>query len=485
MATEKKPDNSKALQQIKTAPALAAFDQQQVEDAFRAALPGGDKLTTEQVRGAALAARSTDLNPFMKEMHVTKLGVMPAAAAGAANANEWMAATGEREPEFTYTTLGQMTREAMVEQLRRLNRPIANDAAQADAMKALCNALSIDLSCDVAVLVRMFRFSTREQWLRSVQTALMLGTKEEVRAEYGLSPKADHEAWGIVRLSEFKGQKKDGKDVSALDAWNEAHARYPAIERAKKRGRTACYRATVPVTSAQMRRLREGAKSTQVIATRADVAPATMPAPVTQATPPVAPEVVIEGEVAASTQQPAMPPAEWPDDEFDQASALTVNEAEADDIESEEAQYRSAVAGVTDDMIISSPFDQDVAGDDLPAEDEPAPAVFVPPDRVRESALVVERAARNYTAAGRGATEKQRNMIQKKVSIAAKDDDLRHALLKALTGFEHFGDISDAWMLALLNDWMKLQKPEGAEWPELCERAKGDIEATRKALGKR
>jgi hypothetical protein len=484
MATEKKPDNSKALQQIKTAPALAAFDQQQVEDAFRAALPGGDKLTTEQVRGAALAARSTDLNPFMKEMHVTKLGVMPAAAAGAANANEWMAATGEREPEFAYVTIGQMSRDMLIEQLRRLNRPVADDVTANDAMKALCAALSVDLACDVAVLVRMFRFSTREQWLRSVQTALMLGTKEEVRAEYGLSPKPDHEAWGVVRLSEFKGQKKDGKEVNAADAWNEAHARYPAIERAKKRGRTACYRATVPVTSAQMRRLREGAKSTQVIATRADVAPATMPAPATQAMTPVAPDAsVIEGEVAMAPQQPATPPAEWPDDDYD--AALSVNEVEADAIEAEETEYRNAVAGVTDDMVLESPFWQEnEAGDEPPTEDAPAPAVFVPPDRVRESAVIVERCARNYTAGGRGATEKQRNMIQKKISIAAKDDDLRHALLKTLTGFEHFGDISDAWMLALLNDWMKLQRPEGAEWPELCERAKGDIEAMRKALKK-
>jgi hypothetical protein len=464
MATDKKPDNSKALQQIKTAPALAAFDQSQVEDAFRAALPGGDKLTTEQVRGAALAARSTDLNPFMKEMHVTKLGVMPAAAAGAANAHEWMAATGEREPEFTYATIGQMTREAMIEQLRRLNRPIADDATPNDAMKALCNALGVDLSCDVAVLVRMFRFSTREQWLRSVQTALMLGTKEEVRAEYGLSPKPDHEAWGIVRLSEFRGQKKDGKEVNAQDAWNEAHAKYPAIERAKKRGRSACYRATVPVTSAQMRRLREGAKTTQVITSGAGTQPATTPAPATQAAPPVAPDAsVIEGEVAATATQPATTPAEWPEDEYD----FTDSEAAA-----------NYLPPVIEDGEDNTP----PAADE--ADDEPAPAVFVPPDRVRESAVIVERAARNYTAGGRGATEKQRNMIQKKISIAAKDDDLRHALLKTLTGFEHFGDISDAWMLALLNDWMKLQRPEGAEWPELCERAKGDIEAMRKALKK-
>jgi hypothetical protein len=213
-----------------------------------------------------------------------------------------------------------------------------------------------------------------------------------------------------------------------------------------------------------MRRLREGAKTTQVITSGAGTQPATTPAPATQAAPPVAPDAsVIEGEVAATATQPATTPAEWPEDEYD----FTDSEAAA-----------NYLPPVIEDGEDNTP----PAADE--ADDEPAPAVFVPPDRVRESAVIVERAARNYTAGGRGATEKQRNMIQKKISIAAKDDDLRHALLKTLTGFEHFGDISDAWMLALLNDWMKLQRPEGAEWPELCERAKGDIEAMRKALKK-
>lgn len=457
-----KNDNSKSLATIKTAPSLAAFESAEVENAIRAGLPNGNKLSTDQVRAAALAARSTDLNPFLREIHITDAGVMKAAAADAAWANEWMRAMGEREPEFSYVTPGQLRREDLIEWVRKLNRSIDDSADLATAFRAFCEALNYNPATDVAVLARMHRFSTRDAWVRNVQAALLLGTKEEVRALYGLAPAPDHEAWGIVRASEYKDQKdsKGAVTKTAKDAYTEAGSKYNHLERAKKRARTACYRATVPTNAAQIARLREGQRTTTV--TRVD-GPAAAPAA----------GIVVPPPMPRNDELPRV-------DIIDGQAELLAEDLE--DLEASAAVTPSpAVDAIAEAEDVSDDDDDDETEDPVDDEAEPEP-LKIPAD-VLQSARDVATAASNFAANGRTTTEKQDKLINMHLErLTAKSDELRHALLKALTGQEHYADLPGSMRLALLNAWIKLTEPADGGYPQPCARAGRDVAALKKAM---
>lgn len=456
MSNDKKPtNNGKGLATIKAAPSMAAFEAAEVENAIRAGLPNGARLSTDQVRAAALAARSADLNPFTRELYVTDVGVMKAAAADAAWAHEWMRAMGEREPEFSYVTAGQLKREELIEWVRKFSREIADDADMVTAFATFCDALNYNPSTDVAVLVRMYRFSTRDAWTRNVQAALLLGTRDEVRAIYGLAPKPDHEAWGIVRMSEYKEKKDNRGNVtqSARDAWIEAGSKYNHLERAKKRGRTACYRATVPVNSSQIARLREGQRTTTVVKqeTRIDGAP-------TIATPPPMP-----GD------------NEMPRFDILDGDAREVATELADAIDDAES-IADALVGDDDE----EPTSEETI--DAPEADEDGTPSYVVPMNVQQSAREIETAASNYAANGRTTSEKQDKLIGMHLDrLCAKDDALRHDLLRALTGHQHYGDLPGHVRLALLNNWIKLTDNPAGGYPQPCKRAADDVAAMKTA----
>lgn len=424
---------------------LQMMSQEQVERMLRASLPNGQNLSSEQIAAAALTARTTGLNPMLGEFHMTSLGPMRAAKQVAGWANEWMRATGEREPEFSYVTPGQLKREEVIAQVRAWSREIADDADLATAFKALCEAMNYNPATDVAVLVRMYRFSTREQWAREVQAALLLGTKEEVRAIYGLSPKPDHEAWGIVRYQEYTTKKKDGKTIKlphdeAVEAWRVAGEKFNHLERAKKRGRSACYVATVPVLAQSIVSARDGSRTTHV--------------------------VKHDAPAQASPDMPIVRPTATDVDD--------AIEAEARDI--------------SDGLNIPDGYDLDDdehfdSGEDAQDESPAQSLAFDLPEVLRESALQIEAAARQFAQGNRETNEKQDKLINVNLSkLTGKDrDDLKHALLKALVGFEHFGDIPGPYRLALLNHWLKLT-PKAGGYPEPCDRAKSDVAALIKVM---
>lgn len=450
-----KSDKSDRRIAVNQRAALQTMPQTEVEQIIRTMVPGGQNLTSAQVAGAAMTARTTGLNPALGEFHMTNLGPMQAAKQVAGWAYEWMRATGEREPEFTYTTAGQLRLTELVAQVRAWGREIADDADLQTAFRALCEVMNYNPAIDVAVLVRMYRFSTREAWNRNVHTALLLGSRDEVRAMYGLSPAPDHEAWGVVRFDEYAFEKVNGKKMRmsperAQAAWQDAGAKFNHLERAKKRGRTACIRAAVPVLAETILRQREGSRTTQVIRQSMSAASAPnandMPTVTMPHTHNAGAVDAMDGEVRDADVDVAV---------FDDAMELSIEPIERDE----------DIPGDVDDDIGAS-TDED--NSDTPA--------FAMPEALRESALIIEAGARAYAENNRETNEKQNKLINVNLSkLTGKDgDELKHALLKALTGFEHYGDVPGPYRLALLNQWLKLTPTVGG-YPEPCARAKSDV----------
>jgi len=417
---------------IQTAPSIAVFETKEIEDAIRAALPGGNNLSTDQVRAAAIAAKTSDLNPFMRELYVTNTGVMRAASVGVASANEWLARNGD-QAEWDYKALGGMNEAELREQLVALGHPFDTP----DPLSAVCNALGVNISTDTVVLAKLFLRKSQEQWRKSVELAIFLGaSKEEIRREYGIRPKPDYTAWGIVRFNEQKDDSpgRDGrKGKTAADKWAEMDAKFGRLERAKKRGRSACINGLLPVTTEQRRRMRfdRGADL---------VSPIDRP--------------------MAPTEEPFGP---------------TWDIVDGSAVETEPAAPEPVASAPPTDVIDAEPEDAPPSHDGpwQPPESERPRDVHVP-TRLANVAARISARALFYQERGWTNTEGQDKLTIAVLSkLTNRDDALRGTVLVVLTGFEHWGDVPPAHRKALLKDWLKYENNQ------VCEEAEADVEVAK------
>lgn len=408
---------------IQTAPTLAAFDTKAIEDAFRAALPNGQRLSSDQIRAAAIASQTSDLNPIFGEMHVTNTGIMGAAKTGQAKANEFLQANGDFA-EWDYKNIGAMSADEIRARLAEFGRPTEGEFG--DITKRLYDALDYNPSNDHAIHTKIYLRKSIAEWRHNVQMALAVGaTPEEMRREYGIRPRPDYAAWGIVR---FKEQKTDPRGKTAQEKWDEMNAKYSPVERAKKRGRTACINALLPVTIDQRRRLGFSRQGGDVV-----IAP------------------------IQNASSPDLGP-KW--DIVDHPDAVQQTAADIVDAHAMEA----AEPG-------DPPWDDDPVSLQMPIQ-APPPL----PDRI--SALFDRLSARRmlYEENGWLNTEKQDNLVQGILKrLCGKDDGLYRSLLNAIAAKEHWGDVSPGRRRAILKDWLKLDA-EGKP----CAEALADFEEIKK-----
>lgn len=398
---------------IQTAPTLAAFETKAIEDAFRAALPNGQRLSSDQIRAAAIASQTSDLNPIFGEMHVTNTGIMGAAKTGQAKANEFLQANGDFA-EWDYQNIGAMNADEIRARLADLGRPTEGNFNE--IANRLFQSLDYTPSTDHAIYTKIYLRKSCAEWRHNIQMALAMGaTPEEIRREWGIRPRPDYAAWGIVR---YKEQKTDPKGKTAQEKWDEMNAKYSPIERAKKRGRTACINALLPVTIDQRRRLGFSRSASELV-------------------------------IAPIPNPPANPSPLW--DIVDHPD--TVQQTAAD--------------------IVDAPVVEAIKQDD-PPWDEGEPVVpqtpVQPPAPLPERISVIfdRLSARRmlYEEKGWLNTEKQDGFTQGILKrMCGKDDALYRTLLNLLSAKEHWGDVTPGRRRAILKDWLKLGN-DGAPCPE-------------------
>jgi hypothetical protein len=409
---------------IQTSPTLAAFDTKSIEDTLRAALPNGQRLTSDQIRAAAIAAQTTDLNPIVGELHITNTGIMGAAKVAQAKANEFLQTNGDFA-EWSYQNIGSMSADEMRARLADLGRSTKGDFNE--IVNELYKALDYNPSADHAVYTKLYLRKSNAEWRHNVEMALALGaTPEEVRREYGIRPRPDYAAWGIVR---FKEQKSDPKGKSAQEKWDEMNMKYSPLERAKKRGRTACINALLPVTTDQRRRFGFTQKGEDIVISRLADQP--------QVKQNFKFDIVDHPE-------PAGPSA---------ADIVDTTTSELDD---------------------EPPFDVDEP-DTTPRNVPQSPVASIPP-RIDQlfNRLSAKRAM--YEEKGWLNSEKQDGFLMGVLRrMCGKDDGLYKTMLKLLTAQEHWGDVPPGRRRAILKDWLKLDASGSP-----CAEAQADFEEIRK-----
>lgn len=419
---------------IQTAPSLAVFDQREIEEAIRAALPNGQNLSSDQVKAAAIVARTSDLNPFTREFHITNTGVMTAAKVAQANMNEWLAMRNEPPPEWSYIYPHAMSEQTLRGYCAQFG--LDADGNKAVLYKQLMERLDVSITDDTIILVQMYLRSTHDRWLNTIKTLREMGVpSQEIIAAHGVCPKPDHEAWGIVRFKE----QKTGNGKTAAEKWQEMDLKYSRLERAKKRGRTACINALMPVTNDQRRRMKVGGLF--------NLAPAPVPDGPRVYPPDLGPSWSIVDGNAAETPE-----------------GMSVADHAAD--------------GDTDEAIIDSPATE------APPRAEDAPHKFQPitsfPPLIPEHISIIfdKLSAKRqlYEEKGWLNTEKQDGFTQGVLKrMCGKDDGLCKTLLNILTAKEHWGDVSPGRRRAILKDWLKLDA-EGKP----CAEALADFEEIKK-----
>lgn len=408
---------------IQTAPSLAVFDQREIEEAIRAALPNGQNLSSDQVKAAAIVARTSDLNPFTREFHITNTGVMTAAKVAQANMNEWLAMRNEPPPEWSYIYPHAMSEQTLRGYCAQFGLdPTGNKAA---LYKQLMERLDASDTDDTVILVQMYLRSSHDRWLNTIKTLREMGVPpQEIIAAHGVHPKPDHEAWGIVRFKE----QKAGNGKTAAQKWEEMDMKYSRLERAKKRGRTACINALMPVTNDQRRRMKVGGLF-NLAAPPATSEPRVYP-------PDLAPSWDIVDSNATEAPQ-----------------GMSVADHTAD--------------GDTDETVIDVPVTE-------PAQREEAPVKFQttmpPPTPLPERISIIfdklSTKRQLYEEKGWLNTEKQDGFTQSILKrMCGKDDGLYKTLLNILAAKEHWGDVTPGRRRAILKDWLKLDT-EGKPCPE-------------------
>lgn len=448
------PNKSTAVQVVKSAPSLVGFKKEDLVEAFKAALPNAGDLTTAQIAGAAVAAQSLDLNPINKEFYITTKGTMQASASIIGAVNEWLRESGEGDLEFTYVGIGQLSVDEIRRQLSAFGVTPDSGATISTLYPQLCKLLDVDPAVDVVELVRAWKPKAQQRHIDQIKELRALGfTTDQIMQSFGsLKSQPAHEAWGIVRRREAKDVKDKNGNVTkaAALAWAEMCEKYSPLERARKRGRTACARAIAPVTVAMQRRMRDGKR------------------------------VVTEQRVVTTNTAPAEGLTIKPTDIIDAQAQ------EHAPIDAEVVQPEPPVMADTDDDEDTEIIDADAGP--LFAQEEETPEPPTAPARdidagMPADAIALRRAvtakAQAYAEAGRDADEKRRNWVRVMIYMdickgkSKADTDTRaHRVIEYLTGFERYADVPGAYVEALKDIWLQPAKKPGDTYPSPCDQAR-------------